>query len=148
MKTIIPDTSAVIEGAISKIIAEEDLDYPEIIVPEAVVCELEHQANANRNEGINGLKELQKLQEAQDNGELAITFKGKRPTNYDIKYAKSGEIDSLIRDLARSEFGQMIKFRPKLQKHREYLFTTLNRNINTKNYLLKNYLTTTQCQFI
>ena len=50
MKTIIPDTSAVIEGAISKIIAEEDLDYPEIIVPEAVVCELEHQANANRNE--------------------------------------------------------------------------------------------------
>ena len=74
MKTIIPDTSAVIEGAISKIIAEEDLDYPEIIVPEAVVCELEHQANANRKEGINGLKELQKLQEAQDNGELAITF--------------------------------------------------------------------------
>ena len=79
----------------------------------------------------NGLKELQKLQEAQDNGELAITFKGKRPTNYDIKYAKSGEID-----------------RPKLQKRREYLFTTLNRDINTKNYLLKNYLTTTQCQFI
>ena len=108
MKTIIPDTSAVIEGAISKIIAEEDLDYPEIIVPEAVVCELEHQANANRNEGINGLKELQKLQEAQDNGELAITFKGKRPTNYDIKYAKSGEIDSLIRDLARSEFGTLV----------------------------------------
>ena len=72
MKTIIPDTSAVIEGTISKIIAEEDLDYPEIIVPEAVVCELEHQANANRNEGINGLKELQKLQEAQDNGELHL----------------------------------------------------------------------------
>ena len=108
MKTIIPDTSAVIEGAISKIIAKEDLDYPEIIVPEAVVCELEHQANANRNEGINGLKELQKLQEAQDNGELAITFKGKRPTNYDIRYAKSGEIDSLIRDLARSEFGTLV----------------------------------------
>ena len=108
MKTIIPDTSAIIEGAISKLIAKEDLDYPEIIVPEAVVCELEHQANANRNEGINGLKELQKLQEAQDNGELAITFKGKRPTNYDIKYAKSGEIDSLIRDLARSEFGTLV----------------------------------------
>ncbi len=62
----------------------------------------------NRNEGINGLKELQKLQEAQDNGELAITFKGKRPTNYDIRYAKSGEIDSLIRDLARSEFGTLV----------------------------------------
>ena len=108
MKTIIPDTSAIVEGAISKIIAKEDLDYPEIIVPEAVVCELEHQANADRNEGINGLKELQKLQEAQDDGKLAITFKGRRPTNYDIKYAKSGEIDSLIRDLARSEFGTLV----------------------------------------
>ena len=26
----------------------------------------------------------------------------------DIKYAKSGEIDSLIRDLARSEFGTLV----------------------------------------
>lgn len=151
MKTIIPDTSAVIEGAISKIIAKEDLDYPEIIVPEAVVCELEHQANANRNEGINGLKELQKLQEAQDNGELAITFKGKRPTNYDIRYAKSGEIDSLIRDLARSEFGTLVtndKVQAETAKLREFLFTTSNRNINMQNCLLKNYLTTTQCLFI
>ena len=60
MKTIIPDTSAVIIGAVSKIIEKENLDYPEIIVPEAVVCELEHQANADRREGINGLNELQK----------------------------------------------------------------------------------------
>ena len=108
MKTIIPDTSAVIIGAITKLLEEENLDYPEIIVPEAVVCELEHQANANRREGINGLNELQHLQELQYEGELAVSFKGKRPTNYDIKYAKSGEIDALIRDLARSEFGTLL----------------------------------------
>ena len=108
MKRIIPDTSAVIIGAISEIVKKEDLDYPEIIVPEAVVCELEHQANANRNEGHKGLKELQKLQRMQYEGELAIDFKGKRPTNYDIKYAKSGEIDSIIRDLARSEMGTLL----------------------------------------
>ena len=108
MKTIIPDTSAVIIGAVTKLLDEENLDYPEIIVPEAVVCELEHQANANRREGINGLNELQHLQKLQYEGELAISFKGKRPTNYDIKYAKSGEIDALIRDLARSEFGTLL----------------------------------------
>lgn len=77
MKCIIPDTSAVIIGAISELIEKENLDYPEIIVPEAVVCELEHQANDNRSEGHRGLKELQKLQELQDEGELAISFKGK-----------------------------------------------------------------------
>ncbi len=108
MKTIIPDTSAVIIGAVSKIIEKENLDYPEIIVPEAVVCELEHQANAYRREGINGLNELQRLQHMQKEGEIAVSFKGKRPTNYDIKYAKSGEIDALIRDLARSEFGTLL----------------------------------------
>ena len=108
MKRIIPDTSAVIIGAISEIVEKEDLDYPEIIVPEAVVCELEHQANANRSEGHKGLKELQKLQRMQYEGELAIDFKGKRPTNYDIKYAKRGEIDSIIRDLARSEMGTLL----------------------------------------
>lgn len=108
MNCIIPDTSAVIIGAISEIIETEDIDHPEIIVPEAVVCELEHQANANRSEGIRGLKELQKLQQLQYEGELSISFKGRRPTNYDIKYAKSGEIDSIIRDLARSEMGTLL----------------------------------------
>ena len=108
MKCIIPDTSAVIIGAITELIEKENLDFPEIIVPEAVVCELEHQANAHRSEGQRGLKELQKLQDLQDDGKLAVTFKGKRPTNYDIRYAKSGEIDSIIRDLARSEMGTLL----------------------------------------
>ncbi|MFM5881840.1 ATPase, PilT family [Methanobrevibacter gottschalkii] len=108
MKCIIPDTSAVIIGAITELLEKEDIDYPEIIVPEAVVCELEHQANANRSEGQKGLRELQKLQELQCDGELSVSFKGKRPTNYDIKYAKSGEIDSIIRDLARSEMGTLL----------------------------------------
>ena len=108
MKCIIPDTSAVIINAVSYVIENENLDYPEIIVPEAVLSELEHQANAKRKEGIDGLKELQKLQEMQDEGKLAITFKGKRPTNYDIQYAKSGEIDGIIRDVAKSEMGTLL----------------------------------------
>ncbi|MDO5847963.1 MAG: PINc/VapC family ATPase [Methanobrevibacter sp.] len=108
LKTIVPDTSAVVDGAITKLIEEEDIDYPEIIVPEAVVCELEHQANSNMTQGFDGLKELQKLQEANDENELIISFKGKRPTNYDIANAKAGEIDAIIRDVARSEFGTLI----------------------------------------
>ena len=108
MERIIPDTSAIIIGAVSDILEKENLDYPEIIVPEAVVCELEHQANAKRSEGHKGLMELQKLQSLQDDGELAVTFKGRRPTNYDIRYAKSGEIDGIIRDLARSEMGTLV----------------------------------------
>ena len=108
MERIIPDTSAVIIGAVSKVLKDTSLDYPEIIIPEAVVCELEHQANANRPEGRAGLKELQKLQKMQDEDKLAVTFKGPRPSNYDIRYAKSGEIDAIIRDVARSEMGILL----------------------------------------
>ena len=108
MKCIVPDTSAVIIGAVSDVIKTENLDFPEVIVPEAVLSELEHQANSNRPEGKIGIKELQKLQEMQNNGELAITFKGKRPTIQDIQNAKIGEIDGIIRDLARSEMGTLL----------------------------------------
>lgn len=108
LKIMVPDTSAVIEGAITQLIDEHDLEYPEIIIPEAVVCELEHQANQNRIRGFDGLRELQKLQEANDKNELIISFKGKRPTNYDINNAKAGEIDAIIRDVARSEFATLI----------------------------------------
>ena len=145
MKCIIPDTSAVIIGAVSELIENGDFDYPEVVVPngdfdypevvvpEAVVCELEHQANAKRSEGTKGLAELQKLQQMQDDGELAITFKGKRPTNYDIKYAKSGEIDSIIRDLARSEFGTLLtNDKVQWQRLKEFLFIILNKNISIK----------------
>ena len=54
MKCIIPDTSAVIIGAVSELIENGDFDYPEVIVPEAVVCELEHQANAKDLKGQKG----------------------------------------------------------------------------------------------
>lgn len=107
LKIIVPDTSAIIEGQITKLI-EDGLDYPEVIIPEAVVCELEHQANENKTSGIDGLRELQKLQKANEDNELIISFKGRRPTNYDIRNAKSGEIDAIIRDVAREEFATLV----------------------------------------
>lgn len=108
LQKIVPDTSAVIEGVLSKIMDDKNLDYPEIVVPEAVVCELEHQANANRGEGVRGLQELQKLQNAERNGDLSVSFTGRRPTNYDIENAKSGEIDAIIRDVAHDEDATLV----------------------------------------
>ena len=36
IKRIVPDTSAIIEGNVEKIIKEKGLNYPEIIIPEAL----------------------------------------------------------------------------------------------------------------
>lgn len=108
LKRIVPDTSAVIEGTISKIINEKEIDYPEVIIPEAVIAELEYQTNNGRSIGQNGLNELKKLQKLADNGTIAISFVGKRPNNHEISLSKSGEIDSMIRDVAKNELATLI----------------------------------------
>jgi len=108
IEKIVPDTSAVIEGAVSKIIDSNNLNYPEIIVPEAVIAELEYQTNKGQFIGQKGLNELKKLQNLAGNGEIAISFTGKRPNNYEISLSKTGEIDAIIRDVAKSELAILI----------------------------------------
>ena len=108
LKKIVPDTSAVIEGTITKIINENELNYPEIIIPEAVIAELEYQTNTGRMIGQNGLNELKNLQKLADKGKIAISFAGKRPTAYEISLSKKGEIDSMIRDLAKVETATLV----------------------------------------
>jgi len=108
LKRIVPDTSAIIEGNVIKIIKEKGLDYPQIIIPEAVVAELEHQANNHRPTGVKGLEEIKKLQELAELGEVAIKLTGRRPTKFEKDNAKLGEIDGLIRDVARDELATLI----------------------------------------
>ena len=105
---LVPDTSAIIEGIISKIIEEENYNYPQIIIPEAVIAELEYQSNKTRPTGQIGFDELKKKQKMCDSGALSISFSGKRPSNYEISLAKTGEIDAMIRDVAKDELGCLI----------------------------------------
>lgn len=108
IEKIVPDTSAIIEGAITNLINENNLNYPEIIIPEAVVAELEYQTNKGQLIGQKGLNELKKLQKLVDSGEIAISFTGKRPSNYEISLSKTGEIDAIIRDVAKAEFAILV----------------------------------------
>ncbi|MBU4340400.1 MAG: PINc/VapC family ATPase, partial [Euryarchaeota archaeon] len=97
---IVPDTSVIIDGRITaKLKAGE---YPEatVVIAEALVAELEAQANKGRETGFKGLDELKELSEMAKRGELRIEFTGKRPSLEQIKLASSGEIDSIIRAVA------------------------------------------------
>ena len=108
IKRIVPDTSAIIEGNVEKIIKEKGLNYPEIIIPEAVIAELEHQANNQRPTGIRGLENVKKLQDLAEIGELSIRLTGRRPTKFEKDNAKLGEIDGLIRDVAKDELALLL----------------------------------------
>lgn len=100
MASIVPDTSILIEGSLSKAVDAGTLKRPAIMVHEASVAELEHQANLGKETGYLGLDEIGHLQALAMKQRCTVTFIGERPTEYDIEQAHTGAIDALIRDAA------------------------------------------------
>ncbi|MFC1647962.1 PINc/VapC family ATPase [Nanoarchaeota archaeon] len=100
---IVPDTSIIIERVISQEIEKGTLKPTDIIIHEAVVSELESQANKGREVGLSGLEEIKNITVLAKKHKFKVEFKGSRPGEFHIKYAKSGEIDSMIRELASEE---------------------------------------------
>jgi ATPase len=98
--TIVPDTSAVIDGRVSERVESGAFDEATISIPEAVVAELESQANAGRETGWDGLAELQRLADLADDGDIEIEYIGRRPAEDERHSAEEGGVDALIRDLA------------------------------------------------
>ncbi|WP_435316980.1 PINc/VapC family ATPase [Haloarchaeobius sp. TZWSO28] len=97
---VVPDTSVVIDGRVSEKVDAGEYAGATISVPEAVVAELESQANAGIDTGWEGLEELQRLADFADEGVITLEYVGKRPDARSIDHAAEGEIDAQIRDLA------------------------------------------------
>ena len=97
---LVPDTSAVIDGRITGMLKTGEYKDATIIIPEAVVAELEAQANQGREIGFLGLAELQGLSRMAREGTITIQYVGERPTLDQVKLASGGEIDAIIRNAA------------------------------------------------
>ncbi len=98
--SIVPDTSVIIDGRITAKLKSGEFKNARVIVPEALVSELEAQANRGRETGFKGLEELKELSDMAKNMEIRLEFTGKRPSLEQIKLASAGEIDSMIRAVA------------------------------------------------
>ncbi|MBI2545291.1 MAG: Flp pilus assembly complex ATPase component TadA [Candidatus Aenigmarchaeota archaeon] len=107
MNKIILDTSIIIDGKISEMISKDALKNTEIIIPYAVLDELQSQASRGREIGFVGLAELKTIRELCDKKKLKLRFTGERPSIDDIRLAKSGRMDALIRDVAKNENGTL-----------------------------------------
>lgn len=107
-KKIVPDTSVLIQGKISELIEKNELKGIRLIVPRAVVDELQAQASRSRDIGFKGLEELKTLRKLATEGKLEIEFTGQRPTLEEIQLAKKGRIDALIRDVAAKVGGVLM----------------------------------------
>jgi len=79
-----------------------------IIVPEAVISELEAQANNGREIGFSGLSELQQLSRMAEEKTIELKFSGVRPSLEQVKLASGGEIDAMIRNIAIENSARFI----------------------------------------
>jgi ATPase len=100
IERIVPDTSVLIEGILSKKIEHDEILPKEIIIHEASLSELEAQANTGREVGYMGLDEIKKLLALSKEKKFLIKFSGDKPSEDDIMRARKGAIDALIRNLA------------------------------------------------
>jgi ATPase len=94
----VPDTSVIVSGKFREYIAEKK--DVRVILTEAMIAEIEHQANEGRSIGFTALEELKKLREISNSGKFYIDIMGNRPMEWQIKNAHSGEIDNIIRNIA------------------------------------------------
>ncbi len=105
---IVPDTSVIIDGRISARVRSGEYRGAEVIIPEAVVSELEAQANKGKEIGYKGLDELSELRRLAERGDITLKFSGVRPTLEEIKLSKEGRVDALIRSTALEVGGLFV----------------------------------------
>ncbi len=95
----VPDTSALIEGVVSKLVRSGKV-RGRIIIHRASIAELEHQANKGRATGYAGLEEIKRLRRLAEEGLISVEIGGEKPKAIDIKTLGSEAVDSMIRDYA------------------------------------------------
>ncbi|AZH26876.1 PINc/VapC family ATPase [Haloplanus aerogenes] len=101
---VVPDTSAVIDGRVSERVDAGAYEGATITIPEAVVGELEWQANEGHDTGWEGIEELQRLVELAEESSISVEYHGERPNAGQKRDADEGEIDAIVRDVA-AELG-------------------------------------------
>jgi ATPase len=102
----VPDTSVIIDGRFSAFLAKHHGSH--VILAEALVAEIEHQANEGRSIGFAAIHQLKSLRDLHDQEKIFLDFYGKRPNEWQIERAKSGEIDEMIRQCAAENDATLV----------------------------------------
>lgn len=108
-KKFVLDTSIIIDGEITKMLEAGSIEEEsDIIIPLAVLDELQSQASTNKEHGFVGLEEIKKMREICTAKNISLRFVGQRPDLDDIRLAKHGRIDAIIKDVAMHESATLI----------------------------------------
>ena len=103
MSKIVLDTSVIINGLFCAQVESGNIRDSEVIIPQAVVDELQSQASQNKEQGFSGLKEIKNLKNLSKNFKLEIIIEGIHPSLDDIRLSGKGKIDAIIKDIAKEK---------------------------------------------
>jgi len=104
IEKLVCDTSIIINGKITEMLKKNEFEgLKEIIIPVAVLDELQAQASKGKEPGFVGLDEIKEIRTICNKEKINLRFTGERPTLEEIKLSKGGRIDALIRDVAKNE---------------------------------------------
>ncbi len=107
MSKIVLDTSVIINGLLTAQVESGNIRNSEIIIPQAVIDELQSQASQKKEQGFAGLKAIKNLQNLSKNFGLEISIQGSHPSSEDIRMAGKGKIDSIIKDIAKQNHATL-----------------------------------------
>jgi ATPase len=107
MEKYVPDASIIINGFLTRLV-ERELAASEIIVANAVIAQLEHQAKLGKDSGLSGLAELRRLQELAEQGRIKLSFTGERPSAEKMAGADVGALDVEVREMARAQGATLL----------------------------------------
>ena len=102
------DTSVIINGNVPEIIQNKIKQNSQIIIPVAVLDELQAQASMNKSHGLEGLLEIKRIRDECEARKISLEFAGSRPTIEEIRLAKHGRIDAIIKDIALENDATLI----------------------------------------
>jgi len=98
---IVLDTSVIINGLFTAQVESGNIRNSEVIIPQAVIDELQSQASQKKDQGFSGLREIKNLKDLSKNFGLEIIIQGTHPSSEEIRMAGQGKIDSIIKDIAK-----------------------------------------------
>ncbi len=105
----VPDTSVIINGGLKGLLETGRIEVDsKIIIHSSLIAELEHQANTGRKSGFKGVNELAEIRRICNELGIILDYGGRRPHLSEIKRARSGEIDAIIRDFAWKKSGILV----------------------------------------
>jgi len=97
------DSSVITDGRFIEEVRQGKLNGATLIIPDAVLAELEYQAGRGQEVGYTGLKELKNLQLLVQEHQLELIYAGERPERNADGRIVSGDVDSLVSQVAEAE---------------------------------------------